>query len=203
MIDAVAQRPRVPRRLAAVMVAAIAVASLVALLWPSLPFARVERVGIGPTGVGVITRQVDAPDSAARIGAIAPDFEWTAPPGKAVRLSDLRGRPVVINFWATWCVPCRTEMPLLERVARSNRNVAFLEVDLNEDGQKIRAFFDQLGLTALQPLLDVNSETARRYALASVPSTFFVDGAGVIRHLYIGELDEERLASGLRKIAAE
>ncbi|MDP9264951.1 MAG: TlpA family protein disulfide reductase [Chloroflexota bacterium] len=203
MIDAVAQRPRVPGRIAAVIVAAIAFASVLALLWPSLPFARVQQLSVGPTGVGVITRQVEAPGSAARIGALAPDFEWTAPPGKAVRLSDLRGKPVVINFWATWCVPCKTEMPLLERVARANGGVAFLEVDLNEDGDRIRGFFDQLGLTAIQPLLDVNTETARRYALASVPSTFFIDSAGVIRHLYIGELDGEKLAAGLRKIATE
>ncbi|MFN2520095.1 MAG: TlpA family protein disulfide reductase, partial [Candidatus Limnocylindria bacterium] len=67
----------------------------------------------------------------------------------------------------------------------------------------IRGYFDQLGLTAVQPLLDVNSETSRRYALASVPSTFFVDAAGVIRHLYIGELDDDKLAAGLRKIAAQ
>ncbi len=203
MIDAVAQRPRVPRRIAAVGVAAIALASVLALLWPSLPFTRTERLGVGPTGIGVITRQLDAPDAAARIGSLAPDFEWTAPPGKAVRLSGLRGKPVVINFWATWCVPCKTEMPLLERTARENAAVAFLEVDLNEDGEKIRAYFDQLGLTAVQPLLDVNSETSRRYALASVPSTFFIDAAGVIRHLYIGELDDDKLAAGLRKIAAQ
>jgi thiol-disulfide isomerase/thioredoxin len=104
---------------------------------------------------------------------------------------------VVVNFWATWCEPCRKEMPLLDRAAADNPGVAFLAVDLDEDGERIRAFFDEIGLKRLDPLLDVGLATARRYGLASVPSTFFIDANGAIRHMQIGELDAEKLQRGL------
>ncbi len=190
---------RFPRPIAALVVAAIVLATVVALFWPSLPFDQARRQVTGPTKVGVITRQIDAPGAAARISAPAPDFEWVAPDGSKRSLGGLRGRPVVINFWATWCLPCRNEMPLLERTAAARPEVTFLAVDLDEDGEQVRAFFDELGLTKLEPLLDVGSQTARRYGLASVPSTFFVGPDGTIRHIEIGEMDEARLARGLEK----
>src|SRR5437763_1386556 len=83
----------------AIIIGAIAVASGTALVWPYLPF---NREFTGPTNVGVIRRQIEGDGMGGRIGAIAPDFEWNAPNGKTLSLSDLRGKTVVINFWATW-----------------------------------------------------------------------------------------------------
>ena len=108
-------RPRMPRVVTAIVVGAIALASLVALVWPSLPM---NQAAAGPTAVGVVRRQVDGPNMAGRIGAQAPDFEWNAPDGSTRTLASLRGKVVVMNFWATWCKPCRTEMPALNSVAR-------------------------------------------------------------------------------------
>src|SRR5688500_5902377 len=119
-----------PRVVTAIVVGAIALASLAALVWPSLPM---NEVATGPTQVGVIRRQIDGPDMAGRVGAVAPDFEWNAPDGSTRTLASLRGRVVVINFWATWCRDCRTEMPLLNSVARDG-DATFLAIDLLEDG---------------------------------------------------------------------
>jgi thiol-disulfide isomerase/thioredoxin len=98
------------------------------------------------TDAGVIRAQIEADGAAGRIGAIAPDFEWTGEDGKVHRLSSYRGKVVVVNFWATWCPPCREELPALQRVAASEPDVVVLEVDLMEPGDKARSFLDSLGL---------------------------------------------------------
>ncbi|OLD10251.1 MAG: hypothetical protein AUJ06_02395 [Chloroflexi bacterium 13_1_40CM_3_70_6] len=168
-----------PRWLAAIIIGAIAVASLAALLWPALPF---NRQFAGPTG------------------ANAPDFEYNAPGGSVLRLSDHRGRVVVVNFWATWCLPCRQEMPALQRVASGESDVVFLEVDLQESGDRARSFMDQLGLDRLRPILDTDGATTRRFGVLTLPSTFFVDRGGVIRHLELGgPLSDEQIRLGIAK----
>ena len=186
MIDNVMEdyRPRMPRVVTAIGVGAIALASLAALLWPSLPM---NQVAGGPTQVGVIRRQIDGPDMAGRVGEVAPDFEWNAPDGSTRTLATLRGKVVVLNFWATWCKPCRTEMPMLNGVARGS-DAVFLAVDLQEDGAKARSFFDQLALDRLEPVLDLDGQTTRRYGVVGLPVTFFIDGQGVIRYVERGEL---------------
>ncbi len=189
-------RPRMPRLVTAIVVGAIAVASLAALLWPSLPM---NQDATGPTKVGVIRRQIDGPDMAGRVGAVAPDFEWNAPDGSTRTLSSLHGKVVVVNFWATWCKPCRTEMPALNSVARGS-DAVFLAVDLQEDGARARSFFDQLALDRLDPLLDLDGQTTRRYGVVGLPVTFFIDGQGVIRHVERGEvMDQGVIREGLAK----
>jgi peroxiredoxin len=178
-------RPRMPRVVTAIVVGAIALASLAALLWPSLPM---NQAAAGPTQVGVIRRQIDGPNMAGRVGALAPDFEWNAPDGSTRTLATLRGNVVVINFWATWCKDCRVELPALNSVARGS-DAVFLAVDLQEDGARARSFFDQLAIDRLDPLLDLDGQTTRRYGvLTGLPQTFFIDAQGVIRHIERGAL---------------
>jgi thiol-disulfide isomerase/thioredoxin len=184
-----------PRWLAAIIVGAIALASFVALLWPSLPFANPAR----PNEVGVIRAQGEG-DGGGRIGTSAPDFEWTGADGEPVRLTDHRGKVVVINFWATWCQPCRQEMPALQRVAQTEPEVVFLQVDLQESGEKVRSFMEQLALDRLVPVIDADGQTTRRYGVLSLPSTFFLDREGTIRHLDLGgPMSEEQIRTGINK----
>jgi thiol-disulfide isomerase/thioredoxin len=184
-----------PRWLAALIVGAIALASGVALLWPVL-----NRSFTGPTEVGVIRAQIDGAGMGGRISALAPDFEYNTPDGKTTKLSDLRGKVVVINFWATWCRPCREEMPALQRVASANSDVVFLEIDMQEPGDKVRSFIDQLGLDLLVPVLDTDGATTKRYGVLSFPSTFFVDATGVVRHIEIGgPMTDDEIRSGIAK----
>ena len=189
-------RPQIPRWLTALIVGAIALASVVALV---LPMLGVRALFNGPTEVGVIRRVVDIPDAAPRISGIAPDFEWNAPDGTTKKLSDLRGKPVVITFWATWCEPCRQEMPAMQRVAFSS-DAHFLAVDLLEDGARVRGFFDSLALDRLDPLLDIDGAVTRKYSVLELPQTFFVDAQGVIKHIEHGAiLDDAAVRRGIDK----
>ena len=190
-------RPQLPRWITALIVGAIAIASLVALLAPQLGLGKL--IGAGPTEVGVIRRLIDDPNAAPRIGGIAPDFEWNAPDGTTKKLSDLRGKTVVINFWATWCVPCREEMPALNRVAGTT-DAVFLAVDLLEDGARARGFMDSLAIDRLQPLLDLDGAVTRKYAVLELPQTFFIDPRGLIQHIEHGAiLDDAAVKRGLEK----
>jgi thiol-disulfide isomerase/thioredoxin len=182
-----------PRWIAAIIIGAIALASLAALLWPLL-----NRPAT-PADAGVIRAQIEADGAAGRIGAVAPDFEWTGLDGRTLRLSSYRGKVVVVNFWATWCPPCREELPALQRVAASESDVVVLEVDLMEPGDKARSFLDSLGLDRLQPVLDGDGATTRRYGVLSLPSTFFVDKTGVIRHLELTAVTEAQIRNGIKK----
>jgi thiol-disulfide isomerase/thioredoxin len=182
-----------PRWIAAIIIGAIALASIVALLWPLL--AKPSTA----TDAGIIRAQIQGDGAAGRIGATAPDFEWIGDDGQTLSLSSYRGKVVVVNFWATWCRPCREEMPALQRVAASEPDVVVLEVDLMESGDKARSFLDSLGLDKLQPVLDTDGATTRRFGVLTLPSTFFVDKDGVIRHLEFNQMTEDGIRNGINK----
>jgi thiol-disulfide isomerase/thioredoxin len=189
-------RPQLPRWIAAIIVGAIAVASAVALVWPMLP---VRQLFTSPTEVGVIRRLVDDPSAAPRITGVAPDFEWNAPDGSTKKLSDLRGKIVVVTFWATWCEPCRQEMPAMQRVA-GDGSATFFAVDLLEEGARVRGFMDSLALDRLAPLLDLDGSVTRKYSVLELPQTFFIDARGVIRHIEHGAvLDDASVRRGIDK----
>jgi thiol-disulfide isomerase/thioredoxin len=178
-------------------VAIIAVASAAALIAPTLQ----RRSYVGQTNVGVITNVVDAPDTAGRVGSKAPDFVWVQPSGETMRLTALKGKPIVLNFWATWCKPCLAEMPRLEETARDNPGIAFYEIDLDEDGAKVRGFFDSLEIAHLIPLVDVGSAVARAYGLGQgVPTTFFIDQDGIVRASTLGEMNTTTIATNLSTV---
>jgi thiol-disulfide isomerase/thioredoxin len=189
-------RPHLPRWIAAIIIGAIALASLAALVAPMLGLPEIFG---GPTEVGVIRRLVPDPSAAPRISGTAPDFEWNAPDGSTKKLSDLRGKPVVVTFWATWCQPCRQEMPAMQRVAGDN-SATFLAVDLLENGSRVRGFMDSLALDRLLPLLDLDGAVTRKYSVLELPQTFFIDAQGVIRHIEHGAiLDDASVKRGIDK----
>ncbi len=168
---------------------------------PSTPEAATAPPSWGP--VGAIYQQIARPGTAGRIGAEAPLFAWATPQGQLTNLEEVRGRPVVLNFWATWCVPCRDEMPALDRVAAARPDVLFLEIDLQENPEAVTGFFAKYNLTHLQPVLDPQGKTTTRYGVLSLPTTFFVDRDGVIRHIRIGgPMSEEEIREGIAKAAS-
>ena len=194
----------VPRALIALMVAVILGASAAALLRSTTsPDDRTASSTVAAGGVAVLFGASAAAGAPARVGMIAPELSWVTPQGEILGLAALRGRPVVLNFWATWCVPCRSELPEFDAVAADNPDVQILALDLQEDAVTVKAYMERLQLRSLTPVLDPDGAAARRYGVVGLPTTFFIDRGGVIRHVEVGgTLTREHLRSDLLELNA-
>jgi peroxiredoxin len=126
-----------------------------------------------------------APSASA--GAGAPDFTLRSADGPNVRLQEQRGRVVMVNFWATWCGPCRLEMPHLNRLYGKYRDAGFtlLGVNIDEDPAKAVSLAARLGLQ-FPVLLDSEKKVSRLYDLSTMPSTVLIDRDGRLRYVHLG-----------------
>jgi peroxiredoxin len=130
---------------------------------------------------------------APQTGYLAPDFVLDTIDGKSIRLIDLRGKAVILNFWATWCVPCKQEMPLIETKFKQNSDeLEVLAVDFGEPVEDVRSFVKQLGLT-FDILLDPQASVQEEYAVRGFPTTFVIDKDGIIRAVHLGEMSSSEL----------
>ena len=133
----------------------------------------------------------------------APDFELKGEDGNYYRLSDYRGKVVVLNFWATWCPPCRYEMPSLERAHQKlkGENIAVLAINVGEDENTVFAFTGHYPVTFPLPL-DIDGKVIQKYPVVGLPTTYIVDPSGYVTHRAVGsrEWDDEQLLGQLRKL---
>lgn len=129
-------------------------------------------------------------------GLLAPDFSLTALSGETISLKDLRGRPVMVNFWASWCPPCRSEMPAMETMYQEFRTADLEILAVNATYQDrladAEAFVRENQLT-FPVLLDRTGEVNQIYQVRSLPTTFFIDSSGVIQKVVIGGPMQEAL----------
>jgi peroxiredoxin len=128
-------------------------------------------------------------EARSQIGQVAPDFECVTEDGKSVRLSEYRGKVVVLDFWASWCGPCREEMPLLVDLHRVNRERGFEILGINIDNEKRNRekFISKLDPRPEFPiLLDKEKKVAALYAIETMPTTIFIDREGLIRYWFNG-----------------
>ena len=111
-------------------------------------------------------------------GSRLPDFTFSDPAGKKLRLASLKGKPLLINLWATWCGPCVIEMPMLEKITAAGEvKVLTVSQDMG-DPAKVGAFFTERGFKSLEPWLDPEGELATHYAAGTLPTTVYYDAAG-------------------------
>lgn len=149
-------------------------------------------------GVGLVWTLLSAVPASAttgvltpspRVGFAAPDFTLDLLDGGELTLSDLRGKAVVVNLWASWCPPCRAEMPALQRIYEANRERGLEIVAVNTTFQDSEAdaaeFVQEFGLT-FPVVLDRLGEASRAYQLRALPTTFFIDSSGVIQQVVLG-----------------
>lgn len=142
-----------------------------------------------------------------REGFLAPDFTLDLLGGEPVSLSGLRGQVVMINLWASWCPPCRAEMPAIERIYQVNRarglEVLAVNTTYQDNESAARAFVQEYGLT-FPILLDRTGAMANRYQLRALPTTFFVDRQGVIQDVVVGgPMSEALIQSKVEPLLAE
>ena len=126
---------------------------------------------------------------APRVGWLAPGFELADLDGQSVSLESLRGQYVMLNFWATWCGPCRAEMPFIQEIYKSPdwpaQGLSIVAVNVGESASQAEAFMDEFGFE-FRVLLDSASRTAAAYNIRGIPSTFFIDRDGIIRDIRVG-----------------
>ncbi|MEW6230807.1 MAG: TlpA disulfide reductase family protein [Chloroflexota bacterium] len=136
----------------------------------------------------------------AKEGNLAPDFEYTDSTGRRVRLSDYRGKAVMINFWAAFCPPCRTETPAIEAYYREHReSVVVLGINVGQEGDgTIGNFVQQYGVS-YQVLADRTGAVSALYYVDAIPHSVFVDKSGIIRKIQIGSMSKAMLAANFRK----
>jgi len=120
-------------------------------------------------------------------GQVAPDFALKSSTGENLRLSEYRGNVVMINFWATWCGPCRQEMPLLDELYTRYERVGFslLGVNIDDDSRRAMQMIDDLGVS-FPVLFDARKEVSKLYEVEAMPVTILVDREGNVRYVHHG-----------------
>jgi peroxiredoxin len=119
----------------------------------------------------------------------APDFSLKNLEGEDVSLQHLRGKPVMLNFWATWCGPCRQEMPLIQEVSQdeawTRQGLVIMAINLGESLDKVKGFMEEGGFS-FSVLLDADESVAPQYNIHGIPTTFFIDRNGIIKEWKVG-----------------
>jgi len=145
-----------------------------------------------PGGFGVsesVNLTASASGPAPRVGREAPDFLVQELDGEYIRLSDFRGQPVWINFWATWCPPCRAETPDIQAVyeEREADGLVIIALSIGEDADTVRGYVERTGTTFTMGL-DRDTAIAAQYRIVGIPTHYFVDADGILREWRIGSM---------------
>jgi peroxiredoxin len=133
------------------------------------------------------------------IGVKAPDFELKQLDGKSVKLSDLKGKKVILNFWATWCPPCEAEMPAMQKYYdESPKDVVILAINIDPQ-LDVQGFIDKKGITFPIPL-DAEDEVNSLYQVISIPTTYFIDSDGIIKYKHIGAMTYDLMKNNVNNM---
>jgi len=138
----------------------------------------------------------------ATVGKAAPDFELQNLDGQSISLSSLKGKPVLINFWAIRCPPCVSEMPYIQEIYEewSGKGLMVLAINIGESSSEVEGFLQNHNLS-LPVLLDTRAVVAQKYNIRWIPTTFFIDNDGIIQEKIIGAFpNKEAIENRLNKI---
>lgn len=143
-------------------------------------------------------------DVGLQIGKMAPDFTLNTHNGNTITLSELKGKKVLLNFWASWCGPCEEEMPAMQKVYNElmGQDVEIVAVNMTIGKETIESatqFVKQYGLTFPVPL-DTKGEVMKLYEIYGLPTSYFLDSEGIIRAKFFGPMDERFIKEELKKL---
>src|SRR3989338_233281 len=166
---------------------------IIAIITAAIAFIELSK----PNSSVVVS---DDKSTGITIGKTAPDFELETLEGKKAKLSDYRGKKVILNFWASWCPPCREEMPEFQRIYSENRDkLVVVGVNLQESRENAEAFIEKLSIT-FPILLDPNSQVKDMYNVFTQPVTYFIDESGKIVDKKFGSLTSEEINEKIAKM---
>jgi cytochrome c biogenesis protein CcmG/thiol:disulfide interchange protein DsbE len=158
----------------------------------SMPTPTLQKVSLTPTGVPLRPQK----------GFRAPDLTLLNLEGQEVSLSDFRGQLVLVNFWATWCPPCRQELPAIQAQYESTDDLVVLGVNFQEKADEVRPFVTEAGLT-FPVLLDETGRAALIYRVRGLPTSFMVDADGLIAAVHVGPMTARQLAGYVAQARGE
>jgi len=131
------------------------------------------------------------------VGSPIPDIELPNLDGEVVRISGFKGKPLIINFWATWCAPCKLEMPLLQQTAQKFDGKLSIAAINFQESEKVVADFANKNQIELIILLDEKGEIAQKFRVHAFPITFFIDESGIVRAIHLGQLNKDLVEENL------
>jgi thiol-disulfide isomerase/thioredoxin len=173
---------------------------LVAVTLATALYARTIRVAAGAVAalsaaglVGVVTLEL----TKASFGQAAPVTRMTTLDCGFRSIRDFEDRPVVINLWATWCPPCRRELPMMARMAAERQDVPFLFINQGKSADKVRSYLSTARIDLRHVLLDAAMAVSRHYAAPGLPVTLYLRQDGTLASLHTGEISREALAAGI------
>ena len=173
---------------------ALRAATLIVALLLAFGCARRAPEGGGPA----------VPSSAGEVGSKAPNFELMDLSGKKAQLSDFTGKVVILDFWATWCGPCRAEVPDLVRLQSKYRDKGLLVVGLSLDAEgasAVKPFAEEFNVN--YPMLLANADTARRFGgIIGIPTTFVLDRQGRIVKKFMGRVEQKTFEEAVQPLLA-
>jgi cytochrome c biogenesis protein CcmG/thiol:disulfide interchange protein DsbE len=138
-----------------------------------------------------------------KIGSPIPDFELIDLKGEKVTGNEFQGKPLIINFWATWCAPCKLELPLLQDTAHKyEKDINLIAVDSDEPRDVVNKYVAQNNYN-LPVLMDESGEMSNAFGVHAFPVTFFVDDKGILQAMHIGQLDEKLLNDNCHPFSEE
>ncbi|HHY20011.1 MAG TPA: TlpA family protein disulfide reductase [Firmicutes bacterium] len=185
------------------LIVALVIGVSVYLLWPQPEEIRVNAAN---TQNLEESKETPLPNIGVFSGNKAMDFTLEDADGNVVSLSDFYGRPIVLNFWATWCSPCKAEMPHMEKIWREYQekgsDLVYLLVNVGESVETVQGFYEKNFFT-MPVVYDKNSRIFTRYLFRGIPGTLFIDREGVIKARYNEMLPEATFRTQIARITGE
>ena len=146
------------------------------------------------TGWDDLAQPIDLSDIGLEVGSKPPAFNLETLDGQLFDSKLIEGKKVIINYWATWCTPCRIEMPDMAQLAREYPDdLAVVAINLKEDEEQVAQFVEELGIQHVHILLDRTGELAEAFQILALPTSYFLNSDGTIGHKHIGFMNYDQM----------